>query len=102
MSKEWCFSALKFIVLSERDNVATALETIPIDTEVQIPTKNKLIKLKQEIQFGHKFALEDILKGDRIIKYGETIGVATCNILKGFHVHVHNLEGTRGRGDKVD
>ncbi|MEK3764510.1 MULTISPECIES: UxaA family hydrolase [unclassified Solibacillus] len=93
---------MKYIVLSERDNVATALENIPIDTEVQIPTKNNLIKLKQEIQFGHKFALEDILKGDRIIKYGETIGVATCNILKGFHVHVHNLEGTRGRGDKVD
>lgn len=98
----WCFSVLKYIVLSERDNVATALENIPIDTEIQIPLKNNLIKLKQEIQFGHKFALEDILKGDRIIKYGETIGVATCNILKGFHVHVHNLEGTRGRGDKVD
>lgn len=100
--KEWCFSVLKYIILSERDNVATALENIPIDTEVQIPKKNNLIKLKQEIQFGHKFALEDILKGDRIIKYGETIGVATCNILKGFHVHVHNLEGTRGRGDKVE
>lgn len=98
----WCFSVLKYIVLSESDNVATALENIPIDTEIQIPLKNNLIKLKQEIQFGHKFALEDILKGDRIIKYGETIGVATCNILKGFHVHVHNLEGTRGRGDKVD
>ena len=97
----WCFSVLKYIVLSERDNVATALENIPIDSEIQIPLKNNLIKLKQEIRFGHKFALEDILKGDRIIKYGETIGVATCNILKGFHVHVHNLEGTRGRGDKV-
>ena len=97
----WCFSVLKYIVLSERDNVATALENIPIDSEIQIPLKNNLIKLKQEIQFGHKFALEDILKGDRIIKYGEAIGVATCNILKGFHVHVHNLEGTRGRGDKV-
>lgn len=92
---------MKFIVLSERDNVATALENIPIGSEIQIPLKNNLVKLKQEIQFGHKFALEDILKGDRIIKYGETIGVATCNILKGFHVHVHNLEGTRGRGDKV-
>ncbi|MEK5183864.1 UxaA family hydrolase [Solibacillus sp. FSL W7-1324] len=92
---------MKYIVLSERDNVATALENIPIHSEIQIPLKNNLVKLKQEIQFGHKFALEDILKGDRIIKYGETIGVATCNILKGFHVHVHNLEGTRGRGDKV-
>lgn len=98
----WCFSELKYIILTERDNVATALENIPIDTEVQISPKNSLIKLKQDIQFGHKFALEDISQGERIIKYGETIGLATCNILKGFHVHVHNLEGTRGRGDKVD
>lgn len=96
------FFILKYIVLSESDNVATALENIPVDTEVHIPPKNNLIKLKQEIQFGHKFALEDISEGERIIKYGETIGVATCNISRGYHVHVHNLEGTRGRGDRSD
>jgi altronate dehydratase small subunit len=38
--------------------------------------------------------------GDSIIKYGEVIGVATREIAPGQHVHVHNLESRRGRGDK--
>jgi altronate dehydratase small subunit len=45
--------------------------------------------------------LKDIMKGTPIIKYGETIGSATENISKGDHVHVHNVEGLRGRGDTV-
>jgi altronate dehydratase small subunit len=35
-----------------------------------------------------------------VIKYGETIGLATSDISPGEHVHVHNVEGQRGRGDR--
>lgn len=41
---------------------------------------------------GHKFALQDIKKGEKVIKYGMPIGVATCDIKKGEHVHTHNLK----------
>ncbi|GAF87433.1 unnamed protein product, partial [marine sediment metagenome] len=58
------------------------------------------ISLLQEIPFGHKLALLDIASGDKIIKYGEVIGQATTPIKKGEHVHVHNVEGLRGRGDR--
>lgn len=34
-----------------------------------------------------------------VIKYGEIIGKASVEIRKGQHVHVHNLESLRGRGD---
>ena len=34
-------------------------------------------------------------------KYGEVIGAATRDIRVGEHVHVHNVEGKRGRGDRV-
>ena len=34
-----------------------------------------------------------------IRKYGETIGKAGKAIARGALVHVHNLEGTRARGD---
>jgi len=34
------------------------------------------------------------------VKYGEPIGIATRDIRSGQHVHVHNLESARGRGDK--
>ena len=35
------------------------------------------------------------------VKYGESIGVASSDIQEGQLVHVHNLEGARGRGDLV-
>jgi len=41
------------------------------------------------------------MKGTPLIKYGETIGSATEYIKQGDHVHVHNVEGLRGRGDRV-
>ena len=33
------------------------------------------------------------------MKYGEEIGVASRAIAAGNHVHVHNLDSMRGRGD---
>ena len=33
------------------------------------------------------------------MKYGEEIGVASREISAGNHVHVHNLDSMRGRGD---
>jgi altronate dehydratase small subunit len=56
--------------------------------------------LSQDIPFGHKFSTKDIQKGEPVIKYGEIIGKAITNISKGGHVHVHNVEGLKGRGDK--
>jgi altronate hydrolase/galactarate dehydratase len=44
---------------------------------------------------GHKLALRPIAPGGRVIRYGQTIGVATHQIAPGAHVHSHNL----GMGD---
>ncbi len=52
-----------------------------------------------DVPYGHKIAVRDIKKGELIIKYGEEIGAATKDIVKGEYVHVHNLEALRGRGD---
>ena len=40
---------------------------------------------------GHKIALCHIAQGDFVIKYGEIIGKATCDIEQGDWVHSHNL-----------
>ena len=40
---------------------------------------------------GHKFAMEDMEKGEAVIKYGEPIGQSTARIARGEHVHVHNV-----------
>lgn len=41
---------------------------------------------------GHKYALSKINKGQDVIKYGFPIGVATCDIEIGEHVHTHNVK----------
>ena len=40
---------------------------------------------------GHKLALKNIASGDRVIKYGSTIGEAIADIPAGSWVHTHNL-----------
>ncbi len=85
------------LVVDIRDNVAVALNDLPKDKEVK--TEKQTISIKADIPFGHKVALTDIREGERIIKYGQVIGVATANIRAGSHVHTHNMVGLRGRGD---
>jgi altronate dehydratase small subunit len=93
---------LKFIVIDTEDNVATALIPLPKGELLSVDSSSSVkITLLKDIPFGHKFALKDIMKGTPLIKYGETIGSATEHIKKGDHVHIHNVEGLRGRGDRV-
>jgi altronate dehydratase small subunit len=92
----------KALVMNAADNVATVLEEIDPQTEIPLTVGDEtiVIRVAEKIRFGHKFAIRAIPRGEFIIKYGEPIGVATENILAGRHVHVHNLESTRGRGDR--
>lgn len=53
------------------------------------------IKALSDIPLGHKIALVDVSVKDKIIEYGEEIGVVTNDIRKGDHVHVHNLKSIR-------
>jgi altronate dehydratase small subunit len=89
------------ILLNPEDNVATALDDLTAGREVAISVDNDSLHLtiKEEISFGHKFAVEDLEQGVPVIKYGEIIGRTTRPIPKGFHAHVHNIESLRGRGD---
>lgn len=92
------------IQISIDDNVATALRDLQHNEKIVLKVKNnaKKVVVLEPIQYGHKFSLAEIGKGERIIKYGETIGIATRKIEKGCHVHIHNVESLRGRGDLID
>ncbi|SDF46665.1 UxaA family hydrolase [Sporolituus thermophilus] len=89
------------IVMKKSDNVATAVEEIAPGTEVELVIEGQKIAVlvTERIPFGHKFAIRDIARDEKVIKYGETIGVATQAIKMGQHTHVHNMAGCRGRGD---
>jgi altronate dehydratase small subunit len=83
----------KIIVINERDNVATALETLSAGAEVSVEVQGHIekITLLSDIPMGHKLALRDIEKGEAVIKYGERIGQSTSKISRGEYVHVHNV-----------
>jgi altronate dehydratase len=86
-----------FIVISNRDNVATALEALEPGRELTVGGVSLVVR--QAIPPGHKIALRPIAQGEAVIKYGSAIGTATVAIAGGEHVHAHNVESGRGRGD---
>jgi altronate dehydratase small subunit len=81
------------IVINEKDTVATALEPLNAGTNVAVEVQGRVevITLVSDIPMGHKFALKDMKEGEAVIKYGEPIGQSTTKIIRGEHVHVHNV-----------
>ena len=53
---------------------------------------NRLDNVDINLADGHKYALRDIKCGENIVKYGNPIGHATCDIKAGEHVHTHNTK----------
>ena len=89
--------------VNDLDNVATIFAS-DLTTGSAVIMRDKKggsenITLLSDIPYGHKIAIVNIRNGEPITKYGEIIGEASKDIRKGEHVHVHNLESRRGRGD---
>ena len=89
------------LMLSEADNVATAIDSLEQGEEVSVRLGKdvRTVRALENIPFGFKMAVSEIARGSRVVKYGESIGNASSDIGRGELVHIHNLEGSRGRGD---
>lgn len=74
------------IKIAAKDNVAVALHPLRAGEQHQGVT------LREDIPYGHKFALCDIAQGENIVKYDFPIGHATAPILAGQWVHTHNVK----------
>ena len=89
---------IQVFVIDESDNVATNVaDEIPMGTRLVVG--GATIKTLDDIPYGHKVALRPIPSGGTVLKYGLSIGSALVDIAPGNHVHVHNVESNRGRGD---
>ena len=90
------------VLIHPADNVATALAPVPAGGRAQLEAGGTAVRVEvcEEIPAGHKFSVRAIARGETIVKYGEPIGRATADIPAGRHVHVHNVESERGRGDR--
>ena len=78
------------VKLSPTDNVVVALDDIERGLTKKIA--GEIITITNRLSMGQKVACQDIAMGEAVLKYGLPIGVAKVDILKGEHVHIHNLE----------
>ena len=85
---------MRLLRLNAADNVAVAREDLAIGAVVDG------IEVRDEVPRGHKIALAAVPGGGPVVKFGVVIGAATRPIEVGEHVHVHNLESERMRGDR--
>ncbi len=56
------------------------------------------IELIDDVPLAHKVAMRPLEANQDVLEYGRAIGAATVAILRGGHVHTHNLHGKRWSG----
>jgi len=91
---ECTHAGARCIVLRENDSVAVLPEGGGAGS--RLPFAERELVLKEVIAPGHKIALRDIKQGERVVKYGFPIGVASRPIAAGEHVHVQNVRSALG------
>lgn len=78
------------VKLSPHDNVVVALTAVEHGS-IHLIADDEL-RVIASVGMGQKIACQTILTGELILKYGLPIGVATADIAKGQHVHLHNIQ----------
>lgn len=80
----------EFLQITEQDNVVVALRDFKKDEVIHVNDTD--IKLLDDIARGHKIAIKNINKGETVVKYGFSIGIAKEDIKVGEYIHSHNLK----------
>lgn len=101
MAEEPLAQGAPLVLMHPDDDVATALRDLAPGEVLACGNgaRRRRLEIRQAIPFGHKVAVAALSAGQPVRKYGAVIGRAMTAIAPGEHVHVHNLEGIRGRGD---
>jgi len=88
------------LILDDRDNVGVVISPAPAGGLLHAGP-GRSVRVVEEVPRGHKIALTDVPRAAAVRKYGEVIGFTTRPVLRGEHLHVHNTESRRLRGDLV-
>ncbi|ARP81924.1 hypothetical protein CAL12_14605 [Bordetella genomosp. 8] len=91
----------KIWVVHRDDNVGTVVGAdVLAAASVQLAgCVQGMVDVAEPVPYGHKIALRALDAGQEIVKYGVVVGRLSEAVAAGHHVHVHNLESQRGRGD---
>ena len=85
---------MSVLKIHDNDNVAVALEEVKKGDE--IPQGLSTLFACNDIPKGHKISLEDLKRGENVIKYGFPIGHVTQNVPAGAWLHDHNVKTNLG------
>ena len=78
------------IRLSPLDNIVVLSRSVEAGTTIEV--EGHRLTVSTPLGLGHKLAFRQISAGERILKYGASIGSATRDIAAGEHVHLHNMK----------
>lgn len=78
------------ILLHGDDNVVVCCRTVEAGEHISVEGVD--IVAAQRVALGHKLARRDLSAGDKVIKYGASIGSMTADIKAGSWVHMHNMK----------
>lgn len=81
--------ASKGLRLHPRDNCIVALTDVRQGEAIAYETGT--VVSNGDIDIGHKVAIATLAEGEKVYKYGASIGSATSKIRPGDHIHTHNL-----------
>ena len=84
------------VYLHSDDNLCVAARHLELGEEISVGGES--LRLAEPVRLGHKLAVRAIREGERVKKYGQTIGFATRDIAPGQWIHSHNL--TAGRFER--
>jgi altronate hydrolase len=77
-----------------------AVAVRPLAAGEKLAVGGAQVVVREAVPGGHKEALADIAAGDKVVKYGFPIGLATRPIKAGEWVHTHNVK--TGLGDMLE
>jgi arabinonate dehydratase len=77
------------VCLHAADNVCVAARDLP--AQARISAAGRTVELTEPVRLGHKIALTQIPSGEKVVKYGQTIGFTTEAVAPGAWIHTHNL-----------
>ena len=80
----------RLILLDPRDNVLVVRSRLRAGDALDLGG-GAVANADKDVPLAHKVARRAIRAGEKILKYGAPIGVATADIPAGTHVHVHNV-----------
>lgn len=81
------------LLINDMDNVVTVTQKLEAGNDVVFLANGEYVTVRTSgVPAYHKIARRDIQAGEDVVKYGQVMAVATCDIRAGEHVHTHNVK----------